>query len=91
MAGRHRRKRNVQPSSTPYTTFSTRAADDADIASRSSFIISELEKVQDNLAGGYLSAFPTEHFDRLQNLQPVWAPYYVVSAVALAAIFSVML
>ena len=44
-----------------------------------------MEKVQDNLGGGYLSAFPTEHFDRLQNLQPVWAPYYVVSAVALAA------
>ena len=64
----------------------TCAADDADIASRSSFIIAELKKVQDNLGGGYLSAFPTEHFDRLQNLQPVWAPYYVVSAVLVAAI-----
>jgi len=45
-----------------------------------------LKKVQDKLGCGYLSAFPTEHFDRLQNLQPVWAPYYVVSAVAVAAI-----
>ena len=27
---------------------------------------------------GYLSAFPTEFFDRLESLQPVWAPYYVI-------------
>ena len=34
-----------------------------------------------NIAGsGYLSAFPTEHFDRLQNLESVWAPFYVVRA-----------
>ncbi len=84
--GRHRRKCNVQPRSTPCVILSTCAADDADIASRSTFIIAELKKVQDKLGGGYLSAFPTEHFDRLQNLQPVWAPYYVVSAVAVAAI-----
>ncbi len=82
----HRRKCNVQPRSTPCTIWSTFAADDADIASRSTFIIAELKKVQDSLGGGYLSAFPTEHFDRLQNLQPVWAPYYVVSAVTGAAI-----
>ncbi len=29
---------------------------------------------------GYLSAFPTEHFDRLQNLDPDWAPFYVLRA-----------
>lgn len=61
-----------------YLSATARLQDDADIASRSSFIIAELKKVQDNLGGGYLSAFPTEHFDRLQNLQPVWAPYYVI-------------
>jgi DUF1680 family protein len=27
---------------------------------------------------GYLSAFPKEHFDRLEALQPVWAPFYVI-------------
>ena len=42
------------------------------------FILSELKKVQDKLGDGYLSAFPTEHFERLQNLQQVWAPFYVV-------------
>lgn len=29
---------------------------------------------------GYLSAFPFEHFERLQSLSPVWAPFYVVRA-----------
>jgi len=27
---------------------------------------------------GYLSAFPKEHFNRLEALQPVWAPFYVI-------------
>lgn len=35
-------------------------------------------QVQDAIGTGYLSAFPEEHFDRLQSLQPVWAPFYVV-------------
>ena len=43
------------------------------------FILAELKQVQNKLGGGYLSAFPIEHFDRLRNLQPVWAPFYVVS------------
>ncbi|KAA6427609.1 MAG: hypothetical protein FRX49_02272 [Trebouxia sp. A1-2] len=64
-----------------YLSATARLQDDAEIASRSTFIIAELKKVQDNLGDGYLSAFPTEHFDRLQNLQPVWAPYYVIHKV----------
>ena len=40
----------------------------------------ELHKVQDALGAGYLSAFPKEHFIRLQSLQAVWAPFYVVSS-----------
>jgi DUF1680 family protein len=27
---------------------------------------------------GYVSAFPSEHFDRLDRLQKVWAPFYVI-------------
>ena len=38
----------------------------------------QLKVVQDKLGSGYLSAFPMSHFDRLEALQPVWAPYYVV-------------
>ncbi len=29
-------------------------------------------------AGGYLSAFPTEWFDRLDARKPVWAPFYTI-------------
>lgn len=43
-------------------------------------MIKELRKVQQALGGEYLSAFPTEHFDRLRSLQAVWAPFYVVSS-----------
>lgn len=42
------------------------------------YLVQELKKVQDAIGTGYLSAFPTEHFDRLQSLQPVWAPFYVI-------------
>ena len=58
-------------------------AGNEEIASRRGSIVAELSKVQDKFGNGYLSAFPTEHFDRLQDLKPVWAPYYVVSAVKL--------
>ncbi len=48
------------------------------VESRLKYIIGELQKVQDALGDGYLSAFPREHFLRLQDLQAVWAPFYVV-------------
>ena len=41
--------------------------------------IHELKVVQDALdEEGYLSAFPSEHIDRVENLKGVWAPYYVI-------------
>ena len=40
-------------------------------------VIEELNKCQ-KAKHGYLSAFPAEHFERLRNLQAVWAPFYVV-------------
>jgi hypothetical protein len=40
-------------------------------------VIKELRECQLAMKG-YLSAFPTEHFERLRNLQQVWAPFYVV-------------
>ena len=43
-------------------------------------MVEELHKVQYALGAGYLSAFPKEHFIRLQSLQAVWAPFYVVSS-----------
>ena len=53
-------------------------------------LVSELAKCQQKLGGGYLSAFPTELFDRLDNLsgkpRPTdptapglpWAPFYTI-------------
>eukprot|EP00884_Botryococcus_braunii_P007107 jgi/Botrbrau1/16398/Bobra.0387s0008.1 len=52
-----------------------------EVLSRSVLIVQELKKVQDALGGGYLSAFPFEHFLRLRNLVGVWAPFYVIHKV----------
>ena len=41
-------------------------------------IVDELAKCQAKLGGGYLSAFPTEFFDRLDARKRVWAPFYTV-------------
>ena len=41
-------------------------------------IVDELAKCQAKLGGGYLSAFPSEFFDRLDARQRVWAPFYTV-------------
>ncbi len=41
-------------------------------------IVDELAKCQKKFSGGYLSAFPTEFFDRLDARQEVWAPFYTV-------------
>ena len=37
-----------------------------------------LKECQAANGDGYLSAYPRSHFDRLEALQPVWAPYYPV-------------
>ena len=53
-------------------------AGEALLCERGAEVVHQLRRVQDALGTGYLSAFPIEHFDRLEALQPVWAPYYVV-------------
>ena len=58
-------------------------AGDLTLQSRLGYLVDELFRVQSMsvLSGrlGYLSAFPFEHFERLEALKPVWAPFYVVS------------
>ena len=49
--------------------------DDA-VKGRGAAMVSELAKCQLALGDGYLSAFPTEFFDRLKAGQRVWAPFY---------------
>ena len=52
------------------------SAGDAEIKARGDEIVAELAKCQARLAGGFLSAYSTELYDRLDNGRNVWAPFY---------------
>ncbi|XP_022754274.1 uncharacterized protein LOC111302749 isoform X2 [Durio zibethinus] len=41
-------------------------------------VVSALSACQKKMGTGYLSAFPSEFFDRFEAIKPVWAPYYTV-------------
>ncbi|XP_042492094.1 uncharacterized protein LOC122071757 isoform X2 [Macadamia integrifolia] len=43
-----------------------------------SAVVSALEACQKKMGSGYLSAFPSELFDRFEAIKPVWAPYYTI-------------
>ncbi|KAE8037104.1 hypothetical protein FH972_009727 [Carpinus fangiana] len=43
-----------------------------------SAIVSTLSDCQEKMGTGYLSAFPSEFFDRFEAIKPVWAPYYTI-------------
>ncbi|XP_042509637.1 uncharacterized protein LOC122085222 [Macadamia integrifolia] len=43
-----------------------------------SSVVSALDACQKQMGSGYLSAFPSELFDRFEAIQPVWAPYYTI-------------
>ncbi|KAI3840500.1 hypothetical protein MKX03_000787 [Papaver bracteatum] len=43
-----------------------------------SAVVSALEACQTEMGTGYLSAFPSEFFDRFESLKEVWAPYYTI-------------
>ena len=51
---------------------------DRELKTRGDYLVAELAKCQQQLKGGYLSAFPTEYFDRLAARKKVWAPFYTV-------------
>jgi uncharacterized protein len=51
---------------------------DKDVKAKGDEMVAELAKCQARLSGGYLSAFPTEWFDRLDARKPVWAPFYTI-------------
>lgn len=44
-------------------------------------VVSALSACQDKIGTGYLSAFPTELFDRFEAVKYVWAPYYTIHKV----------
>ncbi|KAF5735763.1 hypothetical protein HS088_TW15G01279 [Tripterygium wilfordii] len=41
-------------------------------------VVSALSECQNKMGTGYLSAFPSEQFDRFEAIKPVWAPYYTI-------------
>lgn len=49
---------------------------DITIYKRLQYILSELSLCQ--FDSGYLSAFPEEFFDRVENRQPIWVPWYAM-------------
>jgi len=46
-----------------------------------SAVVSVLSACQVKMGTGYLSAFPSELFDRFEAIKPVWAPYYTIHKV----------
>lgn len=48
------------------------------LKARGRALVAELAKCQKANGGGYLSAFPTEFFDRLRDGKRVWAPFYTI-------------
>lgn len=51
---------------------------DKDFKAKGEQMVADLAQCQKKLSGGYLSAFPTEWFDRLDARKPVWAPFYTI-------------
>jgi hypothetical protein len=54
---------------------------DPELKAKGDMMVAELAKCQARLGGGYLSAFPTELFDRVKVRKKVWAPYYTLHKV----------
>jgi DUF1680 family protein len=50
--------------------------DDPEVRDRGNLIVRELAKCQAAHGNGYLSAFPTSFFERLERRERVWAPFY---------------
>ncbi|KAG5227621.1 Alpha-L-arabinofuranosidase [Salix suchowensis] len=48
------------------------------IEKKMSAVVSALSACQVKMGSGYLSAFPSELFDRFEAIKPVWAPYYTI-------------
>ena len=46
-----------------------------------SAVVAVLSACQQKIGTGYLSAFPSEFFDRFEAVKQVWAPYYTIHKV----------
>jgi uncharacterized protein len=54
------------------------AGGDARYLEKGRAIVRVLGQCQEKLGNGYLSAFPESFIDRVEQRQPVWAPYYTL-------------
>lgn len=54
---------------------------DDSLKQKMSSVVAGLSACQEKIGTGYLSAFPSELFDRFESVQPVWAPYYTIHKV----------
>lgn len=57
------------------------------LKAKMSALVSALKECQDAIGSGYLSAFPSELFDRFEAVQPVWAPYCTIHKVLDKSLF----
>ncbi|MED6169897.1 hypothetical protein PIB30_025463 [Stylosanthes scabra] len=49
-----------------------------ELKKKMSALVASLSICQQKIGTGYLSAFPSEFFDRFEAIQHVWAPYYTI-------------
>lgn len=54
------------------------ATGDTLLRGRVNYIVNALSECQKANGNGYVSAFPEELIDRVENLEEVWAPYYTL-------------
>ncbi|MCF8222713.1 MAG: glycoside hydrolase family 127 protein [Bacteroidales bacterium] len=54
------------------------ATGDTVLKNKTAYIVESLAKCQEETGTGYLSAFPEEFIDRVENTEDVWAPYYTL-------------
>lgn len=54
------------------------ATGDHELRGKADYTVAELARCQQRHGNGYLSAFPEEFFDRVEQSRRVWAPYYTI-------------
>lgn len=57
--------------------------DDATLKAHAAKVVAGIAECQEKMGSGYVSAFPSELFDRVEAGKAVWAPYYTLHKVIL--------
>jgi DUF1680 family protein len=63
-----------------------RLTNDSVLTARCIYTVKELNRCQQKIGTGYVSAWPEEYLDRVEKLKEVWAPYYTLHKI-LAGLF----